>query len=350
MTNWDLGALVVAAWFAWLLVLMVTVDSQGRGQRSWLERAFWKKARLQARRRRADLVKRIRDSDLATRPQISTLNHMEREDVLFLASTQAFRVKLIFTLSLTFVTGATMAAWARYDAAPKWQAPLVAAGIFVPFALTGSLIFLTVSVSLQRWTTDIVTATARRSYEALLKPFHPTVTLDDDEPYQSPHIAALRALEDCAHALERYAVQRALTGRGTPMPQVVAHYTAAAVRVRELRDAVELDRQGGRGDALLEIERMLKVLASPRVSDLAPARADIEDFLDNHQQRRVRRRQALTLVIYTLALAAIVTAVSAMASPLGVAVATVAATLVLTSWAKVVGIPFGQEGNSSRGS
>ncbi|MFJ8957544.1 hypothetical protein ACIRO1_46395 [Streptomyces sp. NPDC102381] len=275
---------------------------------------------------------------------------MEREDVLFLASSQAFKVKVISTFSLTFVTGLTMATWARYDAAPRWQAPLVVAGFLLPIVLASSLVFFTVSLNLQRWTTDIVATTARRSYEALLKPFHPGATLDDNEPYHSPHIAALQALEDFAHALERYVLRRALPRGGAPMPQVVAHYLAAVVHVRELRDAVELDRQDGRRVALLEIERMLNVLASPRLSDLAPARSDIEVFLDDHRQRRARRQQSLALVIYTLVLAGIVAAVSMMASPLGVAVATVAATLVLTSWAKVVGIPFGQEASGSRGS
>ncbi|MBA2810181.1 hypothetical protein E0500_022975 [Streptomyces sp. KM273126] len=192
---------------------------------------------------------------------------------------------------------------------------------------------LVANQGMQRWTTEIVTARARGAYEALLKPLAVAGCEPLREfPFRAPHVSAVRALEGFAIALEQYALQRALPDGRTPMPQVVAHYSSAAAFVRELRDGVELDRPDEGKRALLEMERILKILTDGRMRDFAPDHAASEHLLERRQQRQARRRQALRLAAFTVC-AAGTGVVFALASPaLGIAIVTAVAAVVAASW------------------
>jgi hypothetical protein len=141
-------------------------------------------------------------------------------------------------------------------------------------------------------------------------------------------------LEDFAVALERYAVQRALPDGRNPMPQVVTRFAAAASRLRELRDGIELDRTDGAKRALLEVERILKVLASGRLLDLAADDTSADGLLQGHRERRAWRQQILRGCAFTLCLAGIVFALAS--SAIGVALATAVAAGAVATWDKIL--------------
>ncbi|MCM2428561.1 hypothetical protein [Streptomyces sp. RKAG337] len=339
MTRGDLGALAITAWTMSLWVVTMTAASQRHGNRTLLERAAWKRAIKRAEDRRAALVRKMATSDLATLPD-STMDYMQREDVLFQASSRALAMKAIITSVLAFNAGGALFSVVMSSTSDQWR-PILACVVLVgPIAITVGLNLLTMGPGMQRWTTEVVTTTARRSYMALLVPFQTSGPEPgtSGSPYHSPHIPAVRALNDFALSLEKYAVKRALPDGQEPMPRIVRHYATAAAHVRTLRDGVELEREDGRKQALREIGRMLTVLAGPNLNQLVPANSDDESLLNAHRDRTVRRRQILTLVIFTLMLAGIASALILSSSALGVAVATVVAAFVVASWGKSFGL------------
>ncbi|MDI3407694.1 hypothetical protein [Streptomyces cavernicola] len=348
MTRVEWGAIALLAWAVSLQLLLMTASAQRRGKKTHLESLLWKRACAGAERRRTKLEEDVRESDLATPLAPETLNYLQREDVLFQASGEALTVKMITTTFLALhAGGAAVAVWLDGDG--DWREPSMFSSILIPLGITVWLNILAMGPGMRRWTTDTLTSTGRRSYEALLKPFETSGPEPlGDAPFHARHIPAVRALEDFARALERYAVERALPDGSSPMPQVVARYTAAAAHVRDLRDGVELDRVDGRKRALLEVERLLKVLAGPRLLDLAPSVADADSMLTRHHARRAWRRQTLVLVVFTLGLASVVGALAVSESAIGAAVAAVAATFLVASWAKYFGLPTGNDGGQER--
>ncbi|MDC7338497.1 hypothetical protein [Streptomyces lydicus] len=347
MTRGDLGALAITAWTMSLWVVMMTATSQRRGKRTLLERALWKRAIKRAQGRRADLAEKIEASDLATLPG-PTLDYVQREDVLFQASSQATTIKVITTSVLAFNAGGALFAVVMGGSSYQWREALACALLVGPIVITVGLNLLAMGPGMQRWTTEVVSTTARRSYEALLAPFQTSgAEPETEQPYHAPHIPAVRALEDFALSLEKYAVKRALPDGQNPMPQVVRQYAAAAAHIRTLRDGIELEREDGRKQALLEVERMLTVLAGPNLRDLVSVNIDDESLLSAHRDRTVTRRRTLTLAIFTLALVGIVTALLLSSSALGVAVATVVTTFVVASWGKNFGLSPSQEGGGA---
>lgn len=339
MTRGDMAALAITAWTMSLWALMMTATSQRRGRRTLLERVVWHWALKRAVERRTDLESKISSSNLATLPE-SALNYMQRDDVLFQASSRASAVKIITTSILSFNAGGALSLSLMASAWSSWRVPLAGVALLVPALLTIGLNLLAMGPGMQRWTTEVVTAAASRSYEALLVPFEASGREPSGkEPFHSPHISAVHALEDLARALEKYAVKRALPDGRNPMPQVVRHYAAAATHVRTLRDGIELDRtDDGRQQAIGEVGRLLTVLAGPNLRDLVSVVGDDENLLSEHRARTAWRRQTLALTVFTLVLGGIVAALALSSSGLGVAVATVAAAFVVATWAKNFGL------------
>lgn len=345
MTLVEWAVLACTAWTAALWALCMTATSQRRARPSWLERARWSKATEQAKDERESLKAKVRASDLATPLNPDTLAYLEREDVLFKAASSALRIKMLTTSLLSFNAGIALFVVAL-GIEGRWQALIAYGSLCAPVGITVALNLLATGPETRRWSTDTLTNTARRTYESLLDPFKVTGNQPDKDgtPYHSPHVAAVRNLDDFARALERYAVQRALPDGRTPMPRVVAQYVSAAELVRELRDAVELDREDGRKRALLEVERMLNVLASPRLLDLAPSVEDAESALTQHQAHGAWRGQTLGLVSFTLVLASMTGALAWLSPTLGAVVATASATFLVTPWGRKFGI-FGSQNN-----
>ncbi len=344
MSKTDLVALVFVAWTTSIWALTMTATSQRRGKRTFLERLCWARARVRARHRRAHLVRQIRDSSLATRPDYPMLDYLEREDVLYQVSRRALGIKMIVPVLTAFSTGLVLAATIESTAWHVWRDALAVGALMTPILITGVIASLVSNQGMQRWTTEAVTATVRRAYEALLKPLEvkgkvPPAVL----PFNSPHVAAVQALEDFAIALERYALERALPDGRNPMPQVVARFSAAAALVRELRDGVELDRLDGAKRALLGVERILRVLASGQLQDLAPGDASADELLHSHRERRAWRQQVLRGSAFTLCLGGIVFALAS--SAVGVALATAAAVAVVATWDKILRLSTGSDGN-----
>lgn len=339
MTRGDFGALAIAAWTMSLWAVTMTATSQRRGKRTLLERAVWRWAIKRAGDRQFALVRKMATSALATLPG-PTMNYVQREDVLFQASSLALAIKMIITSVLAFNAGGALFSFVLSDVSYQPRPILAGAVLAGPIAITVALNTLTMGPGMQRWTTEVITTTARRSYMALLVSFETSGPEPETSgaPYHSPHIPAVQALNDFALALEKYAVRRALPDGQEPMPRIVRHYATAAAHVRTLRDGVELDREDGRKQALLEVGRMLTVLASPNLNRLVPIRDDDESLLAAHRDRTVRRRQMLTLVIFTLMLAGVVSALVLSSSALGVAVSTVVAAFVVASWGKRFGL------------
>lgn len=332
MTRGDFGGLVVAAWMLSVLLVVMTATSQSRSDRTLLERAWWKWASGRARRRIAVLVRTIGASEHGVCPDPFTLTFLEQQDVLFQASQRVFRAKLRAP-SATCVPAGVVLALAVVSGKPhEWQEALIAGVLLWPMVFTAMIIHLVASQGMQRWTTEIVTARARAAYEALLKPIAATGEESPQDPFRASQVEAARALEGFAVALEEYSSRRALPDGRTPMPQVVAHYSAAAAVVRELRDGVELDRLDGEKRALREVERILKILAEGRMRDFAADHASSEALLEGRQQQQVRRRNILHLAAFTVC-AAGSGAVFSLASPaLGVGILTAVAAVVASSW------------------
>ncbi|WDN53018.1 hypothetical protein [Streptomyces clavuligerus] len=253
---------------------------------------------------------------------------MQREDVLYQVSRRALALKMIVPVSTSVSAGVALAAAALQRT--SWH------------VWRDAIASLVANQGMRRWTTEAVTVTVRRAYEALLQPLEVTGKEPPMvSPFNSPHVVAVRALEDFAIALERYAVQRALPDGRNPMPQVVARFAAAAALVRELGEGVELDRIDGAKRALLEVERMLKVLASGRLQDLAPGAVSADGLLHSHRERRAWRQQALRGSAFTLCLAGIVFALAS--SAVGVALATAAAAVVVTIWGNILRLATNSE-------
>ncbi|SCE04699.1 hypothetical protein GA0115253_1027934 [Streptomyces sp. Termitarium-T10T-6] len=335
MSKAELGALIFTAWTMSLWALAMTATSQRRGNKTLLERICWVRGRAHARRRRAHLVRQVRDSSLATRPDRPTLDYLQREDVLYQVSRRALALKMIVPIATSVSAGGALATAIERTTWHVWRDVLVMGALVAPMLITAVIASLVTNQGMQRWTTEAVTVTVRRAYEALLKPLE----LEGREPpraspFNAPHVAAVRALEDFAIALERYAVQRALPDGRNPMPQVVARFATAAALVRELRDGVELDRIDGAKHALLEVERILKVLASGRLQDLASGDVSADGLLQSRRERRAWRQQMLRGSAFTLCLAGIVFALAS--SAVGVALATAAAAGLVVTWERIL--------------
>ncbi|MFF2975020.1 hypothetical protein ACFVS5_16280 [Streptomyces albidoflavus] len=269
---------------------------------------------------------------------------MEREDVLYQVSRMALGIKMILPVLTAFSTGLVLATTIEGTAWHVWRDALAVGAFMAPILITGVIASLVSNQGMQRWTTEAVTATARRAYEALLKPLEVKGKVPPAaSPFNSPHVAAVQALEDYAIALEKYALERALPDGRNPMPQVVARFSAAAALVRELRDGVELDRLDGAKRALLGVERMLRVLASGQLQDLAPDDASADELLHSHRERRAWRQQLLRGSAFTLCLGGIVFALAS--SAVGVALATAAAVAVVAIWDKILRLSTGSDGN-----
>lgn len=349
MSKTDLVALVFVAWTTSIWALTLTATSQRRGKRTFLERLCWTRARVRARHRRAHLVRQIQHSSLATRPDYPTLDYLEREDVLYLVSRRALSIKMIVPILTAFSAGLVLAATIESTAWHVWRDALAVGALMTPILITGVIASLVSNQGMQRWTTEAVTATSRRAYEALLKPLEVRGKVPPAaSPFNSPHVEAVQALEDFAIALERYALERALPDGRNPMPQVVARFSAAAALVRELRDGVELDRLDGAKCALLGVERILRVLASGRLLDLAPGDASAEELLHSHRERRAWRQQVLRGSAFTFCLAGIVFALAS--SAVGVALATAAAVAVVATWDKILRLSTGSDVNRTMSS
>ncbi|MEU5434683.1 hypothetical protein AB0G73_15095 [Streptomyces sp. NPDC020719] len=285
---------------------------------------------------------------MATLPDRPTLDYLQREDVLYQASGRAFRLEAIAPVMLSIAAGMALTGNIQRGSWHVWRDAIAAVALVVPLLITGGVIWLAMNPGMQRWTTEAVTSAARRAYEALLQPLE-TAGKEPPaaSPFHSPHVAAVQALEDFAIALERYALQRALPDGRNPMPRVVARLSAAAALVRDLRDGVELDRIDGGKRALLEVERLLKVLASGRLQDLAPGDVPADGLLRCHWERRVWRQQALRGAAFTLCLAGVVFALAS--SAMGVALATVAAAGIVATWDKILRFSTGSDPHRSVG-
>ncbi|WP_246593929.1 hypothetical protein [Streptomyces auratus] len=271
---------------------------------------------------------------------------MQREDLLYQVSRRALAIKMIVPVATSVSAGGALAATIERTSWHAWRDTLAIGALLMPMLITSVIASLVTNQGMQRWTTEAVTVTARRAYEALLQPLEITgMEPLTASPFNAPHVAAVRALEDFAVALERYAVQRALPDGRTPMPRVIARFSAAAALVRELRDGVELDRLDGPKRALLEVERILKVLASGRLQDLAPEDEPGDGLLHSHRERRAWRQQVLRGATFTLCLAGIVFALAS--SAVGVALATAAAAGLVATWDKILRLSTSSDANRS---
>ncbi|MGW1283037.1 hypothetical protein ACWD4N_04785 [Streptomyces sp. NPDC002586] len=274
---------------------------------------------------------------------------MQREDVLYQVSRRALAIKVIVPVATSFSAGGALAAAVERTRWHIWRDALAVGAMMMPILITAVIASLVTNQGMQRWTTEAVTVTVRRAYEALLQPLEVTGKEPPTEsPFNSPHVAAVRALEDFAIALERYAMQRALPDGRNPMPQVVARFSVAAALVRELRDGVELDRIDGAKRALLEVERILKVLATGQLHDLAPGDISADGLLHSHRERRAWRQQVLRGSAFTLCLAGIVFALAS--SAVGVALATAAAAGLVATWDKILRLSTSSDANRSASS
>ncbi|MEE4585270.1 MULTISPECIES: hypothetical protein [Streptomyces violaceusniger group] len=345
MSKAEFGAVIIAVWTLSIWALSMTATSQSRGNKAFLERICWRWARVRAETRRTKLERDVRESDLATLPDDRTLDYLQREDVLYQASKKALAVKMVVPVASSVSAGGALAALVMQRTSwHVWRDVLAIATLLAPMATTFVISWLVGHQGKQRWTTEIVAATARRAYLALLNP--PDVSgrePSSEAPFNSPQVTAVRALEEFAIALEKYAMQRALPDGRNPMPQVVAQYSSAAALVRELRDDVELDRIDGAKRALLEVERILKVLASGRMQDLAPNNVAAGDLLRSHHERKAWRGQMLRGLAFTLCLAGIVFALAS--SAVGIALATAAAAGLVAAWDKILRISVDPDGN-----
>ncbi|MFI6473975.1 hypothetical protein ACIBL5_27365 [Streptomyces sp. NPDC050516] len=274
---------------------------------------------------------------------------MQREDVLYQVSRRALAIKMIVPIATSVSAGGALATTIERTSWHAWRDALAVGALLTPMLITSVIASLVTNQGMQRWTTESVTVTARRAYEALLKPLEVTGKEPlTASPFNSPHVAAVRALEDFAIALERYAVQRALPDGRNPMPRVIARLSAAAALVRELRDGVELDRIDGPKRALLEVERILKVLAIGQLQDLAPEDESGDGLLHSHRERRAWRQQVLRGVAFTLCLAGIVFALAS--SAVGVALATALAAGLVATWDKILRLSTSSDANRSASS
>lgn len=341
MSKGDIEAIAIAAWVVSLWALMMTATSQRRGTRTLLEWTLWKWARKRSRKRRAALVRKIGDSGMPLLPRRQMLDYLQREDHLFQASQKATSIKAAITTILSLYAGGALSAITVTINFHLWKYLAVVGTLVGPILVTIAVNLLAMNPSMQRWTTDVATSTARRAYEALLTRYeHSGPSPRTKEPFHSPHITAVRALDDFARALEKYAVQRALPDGKDPMPKVVSRYAAAATRIRGLRDEVELNRDDGRKQALRTLEEMLKILSGSRPGDIAPDEETTQDLLNSHSDRGSWRRQTLRLTAFTLTIFGVVSVLRLTGvSAIGITVASASAVYIVGSWGKNLGIP-----------
>ncbi|MGW3956843.1 hypothetical protein ACWEKM_39425 [Streptomyces sp. NPDC004752] len=344
MTKGDFGAFIVATWTLSILSVVMTATSQSRANPTRLERMWWKWAMEKAQDRRVELVRKTRASDQATCPDSETLDYLQRDDILLQVSQKVFRAKMRVPAASSVPAGAVLALAVASGKSHEWQEALMIGVFLAPAVITIAVIQLAGNQGMQRWSTEVVTARARGAYEALLEPLAVSgVEPPKELPFQAPQASAVQALDGLALALEQYALQRALPDGRNPMPQVVAHFSSAAALVRELRDSVELDRPDGGKRALLEMQRILKILADGRMRAFAPDQAASDALLQRRQQRQSLRRQMLRGLAFTLCLAGIVFALAS--SAVGVAMATAAAAGAVASWDKILRLSTGPDGS-----
>ncbi|WP_234024994.1 MULTISPECIES: hypothetical protein [unclassified Streptomyces] len=89
------------------------------------------------------------------------------------------------------------------------------------------------------------------------------------------------------------------------------------------------------------MERILNVLASGRMQDLAPGDASPDELLRSLKERKAWRRQVARGTAFTLCLAGIVFALAS--SAIGVALATAAAAGAVAAWDKILRLSKGPD-------
>lgn len=183
----ELGALIFAAWTMSLWGLTMTATSQRRGNRTLLERICWARGRAHARRRRAHLVRQVRDSSLATRPDRPTLDYLQREDVLYQVSRRALALKMIVPIATSVSAGGALATTIQRTSWHVWRDAVAMGAMVTPILITIVIASLVTNQGMQRWTTEAVTVTVRRAYEALLQPLEVTGKEPPTTSPSTPH-------------------------------------------------------------------------------------------------------------------------------------------------------------------
>ncbi len=289
-------------WIISLSVVMVTATAQQKGGRTLLERVFWGWACRMSVRHRFDLIRKVRASGFGF-PSMELRDYLQREDVLYMASTRAHSIKAVTPVLVSFPTGLTLALSLKLERWGFW-APIMFTLVFLCPAFIALAIVLMATQTQRRWTSELVTATGRRAYLALLSDAHATGRLPTGSfPFHSPHVPAVKALGAFASALEQYALAR-IVPDGHPMPEVAAKYSGAATKLRKLRSGLELDRVEGRVDALIEVHRILEVLASGRIRGISAVDETESGVLVVHRERADRRKQFLVLLFASLSVVA----------------------------------------------
>ncbi|MGA5130470.1 hypothetical protein ACPCTO_11740 [Streptomyces olivoreticuli] len=333
-----LSALFVMLWAIALAMLMMAAGASRRVELTRTERLVLPWARKMARRRDQTLRRAVAEFDVSISDQ--ALIHLHQEDVLGTVSLCAMFARAVAPMLLSLAAGISLAVRVACSDLGVWGPSLALYVFMAVWALTIFVILWTDAPQQSRWTTCVISGNACRALKSLIEPFESSSS--DAVVFQPRHASVVRALENFALSMEQYAVRRALPNGSTPMLEVVKIYGGAASSVRSLRDAVEIDREGGRQQALTEVKRMIEVLASSSVRDLAPPDEAATVLLDQNTRKKERRRQLTILVLFTV-VGALLCLVLVKAG-LTEAVAGVVVTAVLGAWTGHLRLSGGRAG------
>ncbi|MEW2388453.1 hypothetical protein AB0933_08845 [Streptomyces venezuelae] len=286
----------------WVLALGLSIMTAGAGGRDTLtlsERMVVPAARRLAKRRGDTLAEKVDGLDASLRLSPEAQRYLQREDLLAMVEMWGMGVRWVPTACLGLATGGLLALRVSRSDLGVWTDSLAQFVLVAIVFLTMLVLLWTSTPQKSRWTTWPMSGNARRAFRTLLTDIQGNADVSD-LGFRQPQAPAVRDLENLAYSLEHYALKRALPNTRTPMVEVVRIFGAAAQEVRSLRDAVEIDREGGRDNALREVRRMIEVLASGSVRALATPMEDPSTLLQQTTQRSYRTRRGIFVALFTL--------------------------------------------------
>ncbi|MEU1144192.1 hypothetical protein ACFYO9_14480 [Streptomyces sp. NPDC005863] len=286
----------------WVLVLGLSIMTAGAGGRDTLtlsERMALPATRSLAKRRGDTLAEKVDSLDASIRLSPQAQRYLQHEDLLAMVEMWGMGVRWVPTGCLGLATGGLLALRVSRSELGVWTDSL-AQFVFVAIAFLTMLVLLWTSTPQKsRWTTWPMSGNARRAFITLLTEIPGNADVSD-LVFRQPQAPAVRDLENLAYSMEHYALKRALPNTRNPMIEVVRIFGSAAQDVRSLRDAVEIDREGGRDHALREVRRMIEVLASGSVRALAAPMEDPSALLQQTMQRSYRARRGVFVALFTV--------------------------------------------------
>ncbi|WP_409236078.1 hypothetical protein [Streptomyces sp. PA5.6] len=293
------SALSVGLWMLALSLSIMTAGAGGRDTFTLSERVALPAARRLAKRRGEAFAEQVESLDASLQLSPAARRYLQREDLLAMVEMWGMGVRWVPTACLGLVTGGLLALRVSRSELGVWTDSLAQFVLVAVVLLTMLALFWTSTPQKSRWTTWPMSGNARRAFRTLLTEIQEGADVGQSG-FRQPQAPAVRDLEHLAYSMEHYALKRALPNTRTPMVGVVRIFGAAAQDVRSLRDAVEIDREGGRDRAAREVRRMIEVLASDSVRDLARPMEDPSTLLQQTSQRSHRLRRGAFVALFTV--------------------------------------------------